>query len=207
MCATTCGPCASRSSRSSPRCGSSAAPRRKAPSCCSDSSLLLTAPAAADDQVVRLLVLAPRALAERRDAPRRHGMAAALGLALAPAVRVVDRVHRRASHRRPLALPARAPRLPGGHVLVVDVPDLSHGRAALEGNAAHLARRETEDAVALVLGDELNARAGAPRHLPALPRLQLDVVDECPCRNVLERERIAGLDVGPWSRFDRRAHS
>src|ERR1044072_5623302 len=42
--------------------------------------LLLPAPAAADDQLVRLLVLAARALAERRHAPGGDRMAAALRL-------------------------------------------------------------------------------------------------------------------------------
>src|SRR4051794_4232286 len=61
-------------------------------------ALLLPAAPAADDELVRFLVLRARALAERRHAPRGDGMAAALRLALAAAVRVVDRVHRRAAH-------------------------------------------------------------------------------------------------------------
>src|SRR5207253_3444675 len=65
-------------------------------------SLLLAAPAAADDQLVRFLVLLARALAERRHAPRGDRMAAALRLALAAAVRVVDGVHRRAADGGPL---------------------------------------------------------------------------------------------------------
>src|SRR5207248_3474871 len=82
-------------------------------------ALLLAATAASDDQLVRFLVLPARALPERRHAPRRHGMAAALRLALAAAVRVVDGVHRSAAHGRALALPAAAARLPAGDVLVV----------------------------------------------------------------------------------------
>src|SRR5262245_49765735 len=53
---------------------------------------LLAAAAAANDQLVGFLVLATRALAERRHAPRRHRVVA-LGLALATAMRMVDRVH------------------------------------------------------------------------------------------------------------------
>src|SRR5205809_1057658 len=123
-------------------------------------------------------VLAARALTERRDPPRRHRVAAALRLALAAAVRMVDRVHRRAAHGRALAAPPAAAGLPAGDVLVVDVADLAHGRPAGECHTAHLARGQTQDAVALVLGDELDARASRPRHLAALSRLQLDVVDE-----------------------------
>src|SRR6266511_1949551 len=61
-------------------------------------ALLLAAPAAPDDQLVGFLVLLARALAERRHAPWSDGVPAALRLALAAAVRVVDGVHRRAAH-------------------------------------------------------------------------------------------------------------
>src|SRR5262249_59438889 len=96
---------------------------------------LLAAATAADDQLVRLLVLATRALAERRHAPRRHRMAATLRLALAAAVRVVDGVHRGAAHGRALALPAAAAGLAAGDVLVLDVADLADGGAAREPDA------------------------------------------------------------------------
>src|SRR5207244_13640334 len=129
-------------------------------------------------------------------APRGDRVAAALGLALAASVRVVDRVHGRAADRRTLAAPPAAAGLPAGDVLVVDVPDLADGRAARERHAPHLAGREAKDAVALVLRDELDAGPGAARELPALARLQLDVVHERPGRDVLERQRVAGLDVG-----------
>src|SRR5438105_4277686 len=88
------------------------------------------ASARADDQLAGLLVLAAGALAERRHTPRCDRMAAALRLTLAASVRMVDRVHRRASHRRALALPAAATRFPSGLVLVVEVSDLSDGGPA-----------------------------------------------------------------------------
>src|SRR5919108_6684554 len=143
----------------------------------------------------------------RRRAPRRHGMAAALRLTLAAAVRVVDRVHRRAAHGRTLALPAASARLAAGDVLVVDVADLADRRAARQRHPAHLARGHAQDAVALVLRDELHARAGAPRQLPALARLQLDVVDERAGRDVLERQSVSGFDVGARTGLDGRADS
>src|SRR5512133_3129770 len=82
----------------------------------------------ADDQAVGFLVLASRALAERRHAPRRDRVAAALGLALAAAVRVVDGVHRGAAHGRALAQPATPAGLAAGDVFVVEVADLSDRR-------------------------------------------------------------------------------
>src|SRR5205823_4294565 len=96
---------------------------------------------------------------------------------------------------------------PAGDVLVIDVPDLADCRAARERHAAHLAGRQPEDAVALVLRDELDAGPCAARQLPALARLQLDVVDERPRRDVLERERVAGLDVGARTGLHGRAHA
>src|SRR5207248_1139759 len=126
-------------------------------------------------------------------------------LALAAAVRMVDGVHRRAAHRRALAAPAAATGLTAGDVLVVDVADLAHGRAARDRHAAHLARREAQDGEALVLRDELDAGAGRARHLRAAARLQLDVVHERAGRDVLERKRVADLDVGGGTGLDHRA--
>src|SRR5438876_23484 len=103
------------------RCESRSVQRRPKAGVCAawNSSLLLPTAPAADDQLVGFLVLAARALAEGRHAPGRDRVAAALRLALAAAVRVVDRVHRRTSHRRALAPPAAAPRFAAGDVLVV----------------------------------------------------------------------------------------
>src|SRR5207248_4912626 len=133
---------------SSPRCGSSTALRRKAPSCYCDSTLLLSAPTAADDQTAGILVLAARALPERRHPPGGDRMPATLRLALAAAVRMVDGVHGGAAHRRPLALPPAPSCLAAGDVLVVHVTDLADRGAAGERDTAHLSGRETQDAVA-----------------------------------------------------------
>src|SRR3954454_15682628 len=170
----------------------------------------LPAATTADDQLVRFLVLRASALAERRHAPRRDRMPAALRLALAATVGVVDGVHRGAAHRRPLALPAAAPGLAPVDVLVVDVADLADRRAAREEDAAHLAGRKTEDRMRAVLRHELDARARRARHLGAAARLQLDVVHERAGRDVLERKRVPTLmsafgpdsTVAPTRRFD-----
>src|SRR5687768_10632058 len=146
-------------------------------------------------------MLAAGALAERRHTPRRDRVAAALRLALAAAVRVVDGVHGRAAHGRALAAPSAAAGLPACDVLVIGVPDLADGRPARERHAPKLARRKAQDAVALVLRDELDPGAGTARHLSAPARLELDVVDERARRNVLERQRVPGLDVGLRARL------
>src|SRR5262249_30847616 len=160
--ATRCAAGASGRSRSGSRPCSSAAPRRTAPSwtICS-LALLLAAATAAHDQLVGCLVLAAGALAERRHAPRGDRVAAALRLALAAAVRVVDRVHRGAADGRALALPAAASGLAARDVLVIQVADLPDGGAAGQEHATHLARRQAQHGVGPVLRNQLHARAGA----------------------------------------------
>src|SRR5204862_7949468 len=106
-------------------------PRRTDPFLnCDSLTLLLAAPPGADDQLVGLLVLRARSLAERRHPPRRDRVPPTLRLPLAAAVRVVDRVHRRAPDRRTLALPAATARLAAGLVFVVEVSDLADGGPA-----------------------------------------------------------------------------
>src|SRR4029077_14604398 len=132
-------------------------------------------------------------------------MAAALRLAFAAAVRMVDRVHGRAAHGRALAEPAATAGLAARDVAVLDVADLADGRATGEEHAAHLARGETQRRVAAVLGDELHTGAGGAGHLAALGRLQLDVVHERAGGDVLEREGVARLDVRVGARLNERA--
>src|SRR4029077_3234586 len=94
--------------------------------------------------------------------------------------------------------------LSAGDVLVIGVPYLADGCTAREQYAAQLSGGEAQDAVALILGDELDARARTARHLAAAAGLELDVVDERPGRDVLEWQRVAGLDVGVRARLDAR---
>src|SRR2546421_10476102 len=103
-------------------------------------------PATNDQLVGRLLRLA-RAQAEGWFAPRRLGIAAGPRLALAPAVRMVGGVHRRAAHRRPLAQPAGAAGLAARFVLVLEVADLAQRREAAHVDAPKLARRHAHDRV------------------------------------------------------------
>src|SRR5436190_18491786 len=168
-------------------------------------AFVLSTSACADDQLVGFLVLAAGAFTERRHAPWRHRMAAALRLALAAAVRMVDRVHGGAADGRALAAPAATAGLAAGDVLMVDIADLADGRPARQRNAAHLTRGQAQDAVALILRDQLDAGARRASHLAALAGLQLDVVDEGARRDVRQRQGVAGLDVGARARLDDRA--
>src|SRR5665811_2020164 len=147
-----------------------------------------------------------RAVAQRGHAPRRDRVTAGRGLALAAAVRVVDRVHGRTAHGRAHAAPASAAGLAAGDVGVIGVAQLAHRSATGEADTAQLTGRQAHDAVALFLGLQLGARAGAAHQLPAATRLQLDVVDRGARRDVLERQRVAGLDVGSGAGLDGVAH-
>src|SRR5262245_35895159 len=86
--------------------------------------------AAPDDHRVRALVLARLvALGEHR--PRRYRVAGRGLLALAAAVRVIDRVLRHAAHRGAHAAPAHAPGLADGLERMLLVAHLADGGAAV----------------------------------------------------------------------------
>src|SRR6185312_1690469 len=129
------------------------------PSCSIGSSPPLAPPAGADDVLAARLLLVPGAEAQGRLAPRRDRMAA-LVLALAAAVRVVDGVHDGAAHGRALPHPAAAAGLAAGLDLVGDIAELADGRPTLLGHAPHLAGRQPQQRLAAFLGDELGGRAG-----------------------------------------------
>src|SRR5207248_6927058 len=90
------------------------------PSVPSFSSGRLALVAAAHDQPIRRLVV-PGLLALGRLAPRRDGVPATRAAALAAAMRVVDRVHRDAAHRRPAAKPAIPAGFADNNVLLIRV--------------------------------------------------------------------------------------
>ena len=156
--------------------------------------LIATSSVSLNDELVRPLAVA-RLVSLGRQAPRRHRMPAAGGLAFAAAERVIDRVHRHAAHVRPLPQPAAAPGLADRDVLVIEVADLADRRVALDVDLANLARRHLHRRVLAFLGDHLHRRPGAARDLAALARLQLHVVDLRAERDVLQRQRVARQDV------------
>src|SRR5229473_653114 len=156
------------------------------------SPLLLVAPT--HDVAIGRLVVASL-LTLRRLAPRGHRMTTARGAAFAAAMRMIDRVHRNATHRGAMTKPAIAPRLGDDDVLLVRVRYRADGGAAIGAHHAHLTRRQAEQRVAGVAADELGIGAGGARHLAAFARLHLDIVDDRADRHVLHRHRVARLDV------------
>src|SRR5206468_3556259 len=98
---------------------------------------LLVRLAAADDELVA--GLAPLAGAPFLLAPGRDRVATTGGLALATAVRVVDRVHGDTADGRALALPPHAAGLAPVDVALLGVADLADGGAAARVDVADLA--------------------------------------------------------------------
>src|SRR5262249_55433214 len=156
--------------------------------------LPLLLPPAHDEPVALLVAPGLEALGDL--APGRGGVTATRRLALAAAHRVIHRIHRDAADRRIPALPAVASCLADRDVLVLDVADLPHHRAAVHMEAPHFPRGQTHLRVIAVLGHELAVRARRARHARAPAREQLDVVHVRAERDVPEREAIAVLDLG-----------
>src|SRR4029078_1913796 len=92
----------------------------------------------ADDHHLRPLV-APGLESLGLHAPGRHGRASRRRAAFAAAMRVVDRVHRYAAHRRLDAAPALAARLADRFEVVLFVADFTDGGAAFHVHPADLA--------------------------------------------------------------------
>src|SRR5690606_21631463 len=140
-------------------------------------------------------------VALRRDAPRGDRVRVALaGLGLATAVRMVDRVHGRATDGRLDAAPALRARLAQLLQVVLGVADFADGRAALGRDAAHLARTQAERGVHALAGDQLHAGTGGAGDLGALARLHLDAVDRRADRDVAQRQGVACADRGVVAR-------
>src|SRR5690606_22108939 len=117
------------------------------------------------DHVARALVGAGL-LALGLPAPRRHRVRVALaGLALAAAVRVVDRVHDDAAHGRAHTAPALRTGLAVLAQVVLVVADLANGRPAVDVHLAGLRRLHADIGVQALARGELHRAAGAPREL------------------------------------------
>src|SRR5579859_1740181 len=110
-------------------------------------------------------------------------------------MRMVDRVHRHAAVMRLATQPARPAGLAKIDVLLIRVGHGTDGRHAFGAHDANLARRQAELGVALILADQLDIGTGGTGDLTALADLHLDIVDHGADRDVLQRQRVAWLDV------------
>src|SRR2546428_4422478 len=116
-------------------------------------------PTAAHDELVRRLGLSGPAFLLP---PRAGGIAAAAGLSLAPAERVVHRVHGHASNGGADAQPAVAAGLPQGYEFALRVPHLADGGLALGVHHADLTRGHAEGGRSRFFGQDLHADARRP---------------------------------------------
>ena len=136
-------------------------------------------------------------MALRGNAPRGDRVTTSgLVLALAAAVRMVDRVHNRTADRGTNAHPALAAGLADLDVGVLGVAHLADGGAAGDEHAAHLGRGHAQDGVVALLAHELDGSAGGTGDSGTLTRLQLHVVDQRTDGDIRQRQSVARLDVG-----------
>ena len=153
--------------------------------------------ATTDDETARGLLLAAGAMALGRHAPGGDRVTTSgLVLALAAAVRMVDRVHNRTADRGANAHPALAAGLADLDVGVLGVAHLADGGAAGDEHAAHLGRGHAQDGVALPSLPMSWMRCRRNADSGALARLQLHVVDQRTDGDVRQRQSVARLDVG-----------
>src|SRR5262245_5227294 len=123
-------------------------------------------------------------------------MAPAAGATLATAHRMIDGVHGDAAVVRTTPEPALATGFAQADVLVVEVRDLADGGAAGDVDLANLAARQLHLGVVAVLGHQLRRGARGAHQLAALAFSHLDVVNHRTGRDLPERQRVAGLNVG-----------
>src|SRR5262249_38616733 len=97
-------------------------------------------------------------------------------------------------------LPAGPPGLADLDVDVLGIAELAHGGAALEVDAPDLAGRQPDLAPVALFRHELRGVTRRSGQLAAGPDLELDVVDRGAERDVAQRQRVAGLDVGRLGR-------
>src|SRR5262249_2206720 len=115
----------------------------------------------------RPLVLA-RLGALGRLAPRRDRMTAALGAAFAAAMRMGDRIPRRAAHRGPTVAPHIAARLGENLVHMIGIGHGANGCLALEPHAPHFARIQAQQRIARIAAEILRIGSRGARNLSAL---------------------------------------
>ncbi len=88
---------------------------------------------------------------------------------------------------------------------MIEIADLADSRAAIRLHHPLLARGQLEQRHLALFGHQLRLHTRAARELGAGARLHLDRMDDGAERDVLEHQRVAGLDVGILARLDLRA--
>src|SRR5919201_531863 len=142
------------------------------------------------DEAIGARVL-PRLEAHRGLAPRRLRHASDRRLRLTAPVGVIAGRHHDTAHRGTPAHTPLVPRAADLAVLVIDVADLTDGRAAAHVDDADASRGKTDLRVLALFRDELRGRAGGAHQLSAATGLELDPVDLGARRDVLERKVVA----------------
>src|ERR1051326_2558655 len=127
-------------------------------------------------------------------APGRHRGLRRGGAAFAAAMRVVDRVHRHAAHRRPHAAPAHAAGLADRFQVVLGVAGLADGGAAVDVHLADLPRAQAQLRVQAFAREHLHAGPGRARKLRALAWQHFHAMHDRADGNVAQRQRVARLD-------------
>src|SRR5438067_8006816 len=118
-----------------------------------------------------------RLVTARRLSPWRHRIAPTGSFSFTAAVRVIDGVHCYTANVRTDSTPTRPTRLAERNIFVLDVSDLADGRATFDGHAAHFTGRHAQLGVQTFLRQQLRERTSRARHLSALARPQLDVMN------------------------------
>src|SRR5271169_231286 len=95
-----------------------------------------------------------------RHAPRADRVAACGGLAFAAAVRMVDRVHRHAAHRRTDATPALGARLADGTQEVFAVANFAQGSSAIHMHLANFTGAQAQLRIKTFTRQQLHRSAG-----------------------------------------------
>ena len=131
----------------------------------------------ADDRLVRGFSALAGGAALGQLAGRADRVAAALGAAFAAAVRMVDRVHRRAADVRAAAQPTLPSGLAQHDAHVIGVADRADRRPARGRHAANFAAGQIDLRPIGVAGGQRGAHARRPAQHAAPARLHLDVVN------------------------------
>src|SRR6185437_1882116 len=95
--------------------------------------------------------------------------------------------------------PARTSRFSDGDIFMIGIAYLPNRGHAVVRNFAGFARRQLYQCVVAFFRHQLRRASGRAHHLRAFAGLQLDVVDGCAWRNILQGKRIAYQNVGLWA--------